>query len=320
MTNTESFNAGSTTDDVLAGINLQGKTAVVTGASSGLGEETSRALASKGAKVIMVARQLEKLQAAADRIKSAVTNADLALVTLDLSDLPSVREGAKAITEQVDRFELLINNAGLMACDFDKTADGCELQFGTNHIGHYLLTTLLAPALIAANGARVVNLSSGGHKYAPVDFSDLNYENKAYDKWLAYGQAKTANALFAVALAKRLGDKGVQSFAVHPGAISTELGRHLTADDITAMMAEAEKSGMTFSYKSIPQGAATSVWAATSPALNGKTALYLEDCGIGREVGEGEEGGYYAYALDAAEADKLWDVSETIVGERFTLG
>ena len=320
MTNEHIFNANSTTDDVLAGVDLHATTAVVTGASAGLGEETARALASKGAKVIMVARRTDKLQAAAERIRSEIDDAQLALVTLDLADLSSVREGAKTINSKIDRLELLINNAGLMACNFATTAEGCEMQFGTNHIGHFLLTVLLAPALIAAQGARVINLSSGGHKYGPVDFADLHYQQKAYDKWLAYGQAKTANALFTVGLAKRLADKGVQSFAVHPGAIVTKLGRHLSADDISEMMAEAKKAGSQLQYKSIPQGAATSVWAATSASLDGKNALYLEDCSIAKLAQDGVDGGYMAYALDEAEAEKLWQASEHIVGENFTFG
>lgn len=317
MTNAQKFNANSTTDEVLADIDLRGITAVVTGASAGLGEETVRALASKGAKVIMVARQMDKLQAAAERVRGQVTDAKLDMVMIDLADLASVRAGAKELNNKIDRLDVLINNAGLMACDFSTTAEGCELQFATNHVGHFLLTSLLAPALIAAKNARVVNLSSGGHKASAVDFEDLHYQNKAYDKWQAYGQAKTANVLFTVALAKRLASKGVQSFAVHPGAIVTTLGRHLSADDIKEMMAEAKKAGTQMRYKSIPQGAATSVWAATSSALNDNTALYLEDCGIGSLAQEGVDGGYMAYAIDEVEAEKLWQVTETIVNESF---
>lgn len=317
MSNAQNFNASSTTDEVLADVDLSSTTAVVTGASAGLGEETVRALASKGAKVFMVARQADKLQAAAERVRSQVTGAQLEVVAIDLADLASVRAGAKAINNNIDQLELLINNAGLMACDFSTTAEGCELQFATNHIGHFLLTMLLAPALIAAKAARVVNLSSGGHKASPVDFDDLHYQHKAYDKWQAYGQAKTANVLFTVALAKRLADKGVQSFAIHPGSIVTKLGRHLNADDIKEMTAEAKKAGTHIRYKTIPQGAATSVWAATSPALNNKTALYLEDCHVAPLAQEGIDGGYMAYAIDDNEAEKLWQVSESIVAEKF---
>lgn len=317
MTDAQAFNANSTTDQVLASIDLNTTTAVVTGASAGLGEETARALASKGAKVIMVARRADKLQAAVERIRNQVADAKLDMVILDLADLDSVRKGAQAIRDKTESLELLINNAGLMACDFATTAEGCELQFGTNHIGHFLLTGLLAPLLSAAKAARVINLSSGGHKSGAVDFDDLHYQHKVYDKWQAYGQAKTANVLFTVALAKRLADKGVQSFAVHPGAIVTSLGRHLSADDIKEMTVEAKKAGAQLHYKSIPQGAATSVWAATSPSLNNKSALYLEDCGIAEPAQQGVDGGYMAYAVDEAEAEKLWLASEKIVGELF---
>jgi NAD(P)-dependent dehydrogenase (short-subunit alcohol dehydrogenase family) len=186
----------------------------------------------------------------------------------------------------------------------------------------------LIPLLLKAGKARVVNLSSGGHKHSPVDFDDIHWQTREYSKWGAYGQAKTANGLFTVALQKRLGGKGVSAFAVHPGAIPTELGRHLTEDDIKALMnskslgGEKKESGGAsrgkLMFKTIPQGAATSVWAATSPALEGKGGLYLEDCGIAEEVALGvAEHGYFAWALDPVAAEKLWQVSETIVGQSF---
>jgi NAD(P)-dependent dehydrogenase (short-subunit alcohol dehydrogenase family) len=306
------FSAHSTTDEVLAGIQLQQQTAVVTGASSGIGEETCRALAAAGAKVVMVARDPAKLDAARERIESSLSQAKLETVLLDLADLDSVRQGAAAILEKAPVIDLLINNAGLMACPEGRSAQGVELQFATNHLGHFLLTGLLMPALKAADKARVVNLSSGGHKYSPVLFDDINFEQQPYDKWLAYGQAKTANALFTAGLAAR----GITSFAVHPGAIVTQLGRHLDRNDIKEMMAKAEQSGTALSYKSVEQGAATSVWAATSPTLEGKSGLFLEDCSIANEVPEGHiDGGYFGYALAADAAEKLWQLSEQLVGE-----
>ncbi len=307
----------TTTDEVLADIDLAGKTAVVTGASGGLGEETARALASKGCEVIITARDQTKAQTAADGIKASTGNNDVSVVALELTDYDSVRACAAQISEQLDKLDILINNAGVMACPLQRTADGCEMQFAACHVGHFLLTNLLMPLLEKAPTARVVNLSSGGHKYGGVDFSDLHWQNREYNKWLAYGQAKTANALFTVALDKRVRDKGVRSFAVHPGVIVTDLGRHLTDKDIQDLM-EGTRGEVALTMKTIPQGAATSVWAATSPALAESGALYLEDCQIATQVADGEGGnGYYAYALDEQAAESLWSLTEDIVGEKF---
>ena len=250
-------------------------------------------------------------------------------MALELTDFDSVRACAAAVTALTDKLDLLINNAGIMAVPFARTSSGCESQFATNHIGHFLLTNLLVPLLLAAGKARVVNLSSGGHKHCPVNFDDIHWQSREYNKWGAYGQAKTANALFTVALQNRLAAKGVSVFAVHPGAIPTELGRHLTDDDIKALMSsksfggDKKESGGTsrgrLLFKTIPQGAATSVWAATSPALEGMGGIYLEDCGIAEEVPVGvAEHGYFAWAVDPVSAEKLWAVSETIVGQTFS--
>ncbi len=331
---TAEFSAENTTSDVISGIDLTGKTVLITGASTGLGLETALTLAGAGARIIMAARPGAKLDAAAASVKEKFPANQIDAVALDLTDFDSIRACAAAVMNLTDKLDLLINNAGIMAVPFGRTPAGCELQFGTNHIGHFLLTNLLVPLLLKTGKARVVNLSSGGHKHSPVDFDDIHWQTREYSKWGAYGQAKTANALFTVALQKRLGDKGVSVFAVHPGAIPTELGRHLTDDDIKALMnskslggdksgGDKKESGGTsrgkLMFKTIPQGAATSVWAATSPALEGRGGLYLEDCGIAEEVPVGvAEHGYFAWALDPTAAEKLWSASEQIVGQSFS--
>lgn len=321
--------AEKTTADVIAGIDLHGKTTLVTGASSGLGLETARTLLSAGAHVIMAARPSAKFNQAFAAVKEDFPQATADAVPLELTDFDSVRACAKTVSQLTTTLDLLINNAGIMAVPFARTAAGCESQFGTNHIGHFLLTNLLVPLLLQAGKARVVNLSSGGHKHCAIDFDDVHWQKREYNKWGAYGQSKTANALFTVALQKRLGKKGVSVFAVHPGVIATDLGRHLTEDDIKALMSsqslgsEKKESGGTsrgkLTLKTIPQGAATSVWAATSPALEGKGGLYLEDCAIAEQVPVGvAEHGYYAWAVDPDAAEKLWQVSEQIVGQTFS--
>jgi len=310
------FNAESTTDEVIDGISLAGKVAVVTGASTGLGLETSRVLASAGAKVIMLARNEEKLAAAAATVSETVPGADLETGLLDLADLDSVRAAAEVILEQGVAIDMLINNAGVMVCPLGRTAQGFEMQFGTNHMGHFLLTCLLAPALIKAAPARVVSLSSGAHKISAVNLDDPNYESRDYDKWQSYGESKSANSLFAVALDARLKDRGVRVYAVHPGMIMTELSRHMQQEDYENMMANIPE-GTQFSYKSIPQGAATSVWAATSPDLEAQGGLYLEDCHIAEPAVAGVDGGVESYALDADAAEKLWSLSEELIGQSF---
>jgi NAD(P)-dependent dehydrogenase (short-subunit alcohol dehydrogenase family) len=211
---------------------------------------------------------------------------------------------------------VLVNNAGVMACPFAKTQDGFELQFGTNHIGHFLMTCLLAPALLAAAPSRIVSVSSRGHRLAPVDFDDLHFARRPYDKWLAYGQAKTANVLFAVGLERRLGARGVHANGLHPGGIMTELGRHLQPEDLQFL--QTRNKGMRF--KTVEAGAATSVFAATAPEIEGRGGLYLEDCHIAA-VNDDADGldGVRSYAIDPKNADRLWEISEKLVGERFAL-
>lgn len=295
-------------------MDLRGQRVVVTGASSGIGLESARSLAAVGAAVTITARSQAKADETLATLRAAVPNGDFDAVLLELVDLEQVRQAAATLLATHPRIDVLINNAGIMACPLERTAEGCELQFGTNHIGHFLWTCLLAPALKQSAAPRVVNLSSAGHKYAPVDFDDPQFERRPYDKWIAYGQAKTANMLFSVGLSKR----GIPANAVHPGAIMTNLGRHMTQDDFAKFGTQAHESG--FEFKSVEQGAATSVWAATSPQLAGKAGLYLEDCQIGKPAtDEAPSMGYFAYGLDESAAEQLWRLSEQIVGESFTL-
>ncbi|MEQ1787386.1 MAG: SDR family NAD(P)-dependent oxidoreductase [Acidimicrobiales bacterium] len=306
--------AESTADDVLDGIDLRGRRILVTGASAGLGVETTRALAAHGASVTMAVRDLTKGAAAMEEVRAAVPGADLDLRRLDLADLASVRTFADGFLEDHERLDVLIANAGIMACPYGTTADGFELQFGTNHLGHFLLITRLLPALIAAEGARVVLLSSAGHRFGDVDLDDPGFAHQEYDPWLAYGRAKTANVLCAVGVDRRYRDQGVRAFAVHPGGIHTELARHLTDESLKALMDRMPPGDKT-PWKSIPQGAATSVYAATSPDLEGKGGVYLEDCHIADATDDPvSRSGVRAYALDPARADALWALSEQLVG------
>jgi NAD(P)-dependent dehydrogenase (short-subunit alcohol dehydrogenase family) len=315
------FGFDTTTDQVLDGIDLTGRVIVVTGASTGLGEETSRALAAHGASVTMLVRDLAKGAAAADRIRAAHPRAQLRLEQVDLGSLASVRSSAARLAGSHQRIDVLINNAGVMACPFGHTVDGFETQFGTNHLGHFLLTNLVRPALAAAPAARVVNLSSAGHGFSDVDLGDPNYERRPYDGWQSYGQSKTANILFSVGLAAR----GVQSFAVHPGGIHTELGRYMTAADLRVLQeriaeqAAANTQGGGFRWKTVPQGAATSVWAATAPELADDSGLYLEDCqrSVPRAEAVHAGFGYEPYAVDPTTAAALWALSEELVGHSF---
>ena len=316
------FNHQSTADDVLEGINLQDKRVLVTGGASGIGAETVRAMAAKGAEVIIAARnqlQAEEVQAAA---VAATGNQNISIVSLDLASLVKVDAAAREFLQRFDRLDVLINNAGVMACPFDKTVDGFELQFGSNHLGHFYLTKLLMPALLNAESARVVALTSMAHRMSPVVFDDLQYERREYEKWQAYGQSKTANALFAVGLSARYANQGVEAFSVHPGAIATPLGRHLSdaeiqqlinANQTSANNPEAAEGGI----KTVAQGAATSCYAATAAELTGKGGAYLEDCQIAQVVADDPNfrGGVRDYAIDPSHADQLWSISEELIGQ-----
>jgi NAD(P)-dependent dehydrogenase (short-subunit alcohol dehydrogenase family) len=315
------FGATTTTDQVLQGVNLAGKRVLVTGVSAGLGVETARALASHGAQVVGAARDLSKAEHATKQVRAqALGGGSLQIIELDLASLASVRRCADGLLAAGKPFDLIIANAGVMACPQGTTADGFETQFGTNHLGHFVLVNRIASLL--EKGGRVVNLSSAGHRFADVDLDDPNFEHSPYAEFVAYGRSKTANILFAVEFDRRHKARGVRATAVHPGAIQTELGRYMTPQVrdtlLASIAANLPKGAAPFSYKSIPEGAATSVWAgcvADAEAVGGR---YCEDCHVA-EVSTlpGIRGGVQPYALDAKRAQALWQKSEDMVGERF---
>jgi NAD(P)-dependent dehydrogenase (short-subunit alcohol dehydrogenase family) len=317
------FNARSTTDDVLAGIDLSGKRILITGVSAGLGVETARALVAHGADVVGAARDLAKAGAATAEVRdaAAASGASFELIELDLASLASVRAAADALNADGRKFDVVIANAGVMAAPFGKTADGFETQFGTNHLGHFTFVNRIA-ALIR-DGGRLVNLASSGHRFSDINLEDPNFDKGDYEPWTAYGRSKTANILFAVEFDRRHKDRGVRATALHPGGIHTELGRHLDDGALEALVeqinATAKEAGTdTFEFKSIPQGAATSVWAAAVADADAIGGRYLEDCHVaGLVEGEGLRAGVRAYALDPDNAKALWAKSEEMVGERF---
>jgi NAD(P)-dependent dehydrogenase (short-subunit alcohol dehydrogenase family) len=316
-----SFGATSTTDEVLRSINLSGKRVLVTGVSAGLGVETARALAAHGADVIGAARDLSKAQAATEQVRAqAASGGSLELIQLDLASLDSVRRCADGLLAASKSFDLIIANAGVMACPKGTTVDGFETQFGTNHLGHFVLVNRIASLLKA--GSRLVNLASAGHRYADVDLEDPNFEHTPYEEFIAYGRSKTANVLFAVEFDRRHKTRGVRATAVHPGGIRTELSRHLTPDVLQKLIAEINasqpKGAAPFSYKSIPQGAATSVWAACVADADTIGGRYCEDCHVAEIVTTpGLRGGVQPYALDPQRAQALWQKSEEMVGEGY---
>jgi NAD(P)-dependent dehydrogenase (short-subunit alcohol dehydrogenase family) len=318
---TQSFGATSTTDEVLQGIDLTGKRILVTGVSAGLGAETARALVAHGAEVVGTARDLAKARAATERVPAASRRGgSLQLVALDLASFASVRRCSDDLLANARPFDIIIANAGVMACPKGATADGFETQFGTNHLGHFLLVNRIAPLL--RPGSRLINLSSAGHRYADVDLDDPNFERTPYAEFVAYGRSKTANVLFAVEFDRRHKARGVRAAAVHPGVIRTELSRHMPPGALEKVIAEIiasqPKDAPPFAWKSIPQGAATSVWAAcvADPAAVG--GRYCEDCHVAEvAAAPGSRGGVQPYALDPERAQELWQRSEQWVGERF---
>jgi NAD(P)-dependent dehydrogenase (short-subunit alcohol dehydrogenase family) len=310
----------TTTDEVLEGVDLTGLTALVTGASAGLGVETVRALSSHGARVVAGVRDLAKGTAALDEAGVALDEGGsepgrCELRPLDLADLASVRAFADGVLADVGRLELLVANAGVMAAPFARTADGFELQFGTNHLGHFVLVNRLVPLLVRSAPARVVLLTSAGHRRADVDLDDPGFDRTAYDPWIAYGRSKTANVLFAVELDRRLRERGVRATAVHPGTITTELGRHLTRDALAALQTRLASSGNV--YKTVAQGAATSVWAGIVADADEVGGRYCEDAQVAEVTTVDRPTGVRPYALDPATAARLWARSEELVGESF---
>jgi NAD(P)-dependent dehydrogenase (short-subunit alcohol dehydrogenase family) len=318
----KTFGATSTTDEVLEGVSLSGKRALVTGVSAGLGVETARALAAHGAEVIGAARDLAKATAATAGVRAGAANGGgLKLVELDLASLASARVCATALVDGGKAFDLVICNAGVMAAPFGKTADGFETQFGTNHLGHFVLINRIASLM--QPGSRLVNLSSAGHRYSDVDLDDPNFERTPYDPWAAYGRSKTANVLFAVEFDRRHKGDGIRATAVHPGGIQTELSRHIGEEGIKQLVerinAATRAAGEPdFKYKTIPQGAATTVWAAAVASADEVGGRYCEDCHVAEiEPNPAKRAGVKPYALDPERAKALWAKSEELVGERF---
>jgi NAD(P)-dependent dehydrogenase (short-subunit alcohol dehydrogenase family) len=314
---TTPFGAETSAEEAARNIDLSGQTIVVTGGSAGLGVETARVLAACGAQIVSVVRNEAKGSAAAETIRQSVPSADIEIAVLDLFDLASVRRGADDIAKRFPRIDRLINNAGVMACPLGRTAQGLDTQLGTNHLGHFVLTARLIPALLAGAPARIVNLSSAGHRMSPFRFDDPFFEKDDYNKWVAYGQAKTANVLFSVALDKRFKGRGIRSYAVHPGGIQTELGRHMDENDLKDLM-DLRKGRSPMVFKQVPQGAATTVWAATAPELDGHGGLYCEDCGVAETIEDPSmDLGIMSWALDEEAAERLWALSEEWSGEAF---
>jgi len=324
---TNIFGATSTTEEVLSGVSLQGKRILVTGVSAGLGVETARSLAAHGAQVVGAARDMTKAEGATVQVRkdAAACGGSFELVALDLADLKNVRACADELLAKGERFDVVIANAGVMATPFGHTADGFETQFGTNHLGHFVLVNRIASLLGA--GSRLINLSSSGHRFANVNLEDPNFERTPYEPFAAYGRSKTANILFAVAFDQRHRERGVRAAAVHPGGIQTELARHMDPSHLQAMVDQiskqiaAEGKGP-FQFKTIPQGAATSVWAGVVASADEIGARYCENCHVGNIVADDVtisaiSEGVRRYALDLSNAGALWKKSEELVGESF---
>ena len=322
-----SLGAASTTDQVLSDVNLIGKRILVTGVSAGLGVETAHSLAAHGAHVIGSARDLTKGEAATAQVRkdAAANGGSFELVELDLANLKSVRACADQLLARGDTLDVIIANAGVMATPFGKTADGFETQFGTNHLGHFVLVNRIANLI--RTGGRLINLSSAGHRYSNVDLEDPNFERTPYEPFIAYGRSKTANILFAVAFDQRHRERGVRAAAVHPGGIQTELGRYTDPNRMQAIVDQIDKQleaegKPPFQWKTIPQGAATSVWAAVVASADEIGGRYCANCHVGNIVRDDAvitavTDGVRAYALDPNTAEQLWEKSEEMVGESF---
>jgi NAD(P)-dependent dehydrogenase (short-subunit alcohol dehydrogenase family) len=321
------FGAESTTEEVLAGVNLKGKRILVTGVSAGIGVETARALVAHGADVVGAARDLEKAKRATAEVSrtAAKNDARFELIELDLASLKSVRAAADKLVAEGRLFDVVIANAGVMATPFGKTTDGFETQFGTNHLGHFVFVNRIAKLI--KDGGRLVNLSSSGHRFSDVDLNDPNFETTTYEPFVAYGRSKTANILFAVEFDRRHRGRGVRATAVHPGGIATELARYMPDGAIEAWLEQIQKDRAAageppFEFKSVPQGAATSVWAGVVAPADEVGGKYCEDCHVGELVPADSEinvssGGVHGYALDQERAKALWKKSEEMVGEIF---
>jgi NAD(P)-dependent dehydrogenase (short-subunit alcohol dehydrogenase family) len=302
------FGARSTAVEVLVDIKLSGKTAIVTGGYSGLGLETTRALAAVGAEVIVAARRPEIAAAVMADLDGVEVRA------LDLADLPGVAAFAECMLNDYPAIDILINSAGIMACPETRVGPGWEAQLATNHLGHFALVQHLWPGLSGGHGSRVISVSSGAHGITGIRWNDIHF-TAGYDRWQAYGQSKTANALFAVHLDALGRDTGVRAFSLHPGSILTPLQRHLSREEmVVAGWIDETGALKDESFKTPQQGAATQVWAATSPQLDGMGGVYCKDCDIAPVVGGTIKDGVLAHAVDQDEAARLWAVSTELTG------
>ena len=325
------WNKETTTNEILEGLDLSGKKVLVTGASGGLGEETARALAAAGASVIMAARDNTKNLEAKERILSSNSEAKLELHELNLASLEDVRSSAEEFLSKNESLDLLVNNAGIMCTPFGHTTDGFEQQFGDNHLGHYLFTGLMMPALEKSGASRVVCLSSGAHLICGVNLDDPMFERRDYDGWDSYGQSKSANALFAREFDRRYAEKGIHAFSVHPGMIFTELGRHMTEEDMASLMErrkaqisadeDSNSSDNMMSPKTVEAGAATTVWACVEKSLESQGGHYLADCQLGVPLASEDSSpgscSMASHILDDKAAGELWELSEQLTGGVF---
>jgi NAD(P)-dependent dehydrogenase (short-subunit alcohol dehydrogenase family) len=311
------YNATSTAEEIAKGIDLSGKLAIVTGGYSGIGLETTRILVKTGATVIAPARSVEKARRNLEGLPRVEIEA------LDLTDPLSIDAFAHKVLTSGRPVNLLINNAGVMAPPLTRDSRGNEIQFSGNHLGHFQLALQLWPALVKSGQGRVIALSSRGHRFSGVDFNDPNFDHKAYDKWKAYGQSKTANALFALRLDKRGQPYGVRAFSVHPGGILTDLTRHFTEEDLKRYGLLRSPDGSikpgpsrTHAFKTVAQGAATTIWCAVSPRLQGMGGVYCENCDIAEMIPGDVTSptGVAPHAADPELAEKLWNMSEQITG------
>ena len=315
-TNSE-FHSKTNADEITKGIDISNKTAIVTGGYSGIGLETTRALVTAGAKVIIPAKRKE---IACKNLEGIVPNEDI--VEMNLENLNSVKKFTEDFKENFKKLDLLINNAGIMACPETRIGNGWESQFAVNHIGHFLLTKELMDTMAENDSARFISLSSSAHSLTGILWDDIHFQNNPYDKWMAYGQSKTASSLIAIEFHRRMVDKGVSGFSVHPGGILTPLQRHLQKEEMVAlgwMDENGSPSEMAKNFfKTTSQGASTTLWCATSSSLNGIGGVFCEDCDIAKRKNEVDESlqryfGVADWAVDTEEASKLWDVTEKML-------